>query len=162
MAATQGKNRAGGFQNSGRGLLALQDTAQKSAAGYYFPYMEALGRPGTGANAYFEAYKYLNPQIWGGGSGGGSRMSSPRVSLSSRQASPGGATPGTPAAATGLPYWENSYGSGMGPMGPLPGYGPSAGAGTGYAMSDYGTTQFTPGGMNYQPAGSEYLPMEDD
>ena len=135
--AATAKNAAGGFRNSGRGLMALGEASQKASADYMFPYLQALGRPQTGANAFWEAYKYLNPQFTGGG--GSSRA--PTRSLAMAQSSPGSAVPaGAPAAATGLPSggWENPYGSGMGPVGPLAGYGPSSGSGTGSWSSSGG------------------------
>ena len=74
------KNAAGGFRNSGRGLMALGEAGQKASADYLFPYLQALGRPQSGANAFFEAYKFMNtPQ---GGGGGSMRSAAPRQSLS--------------------------------------------------------------------------------
>lgn len=153
LNATQGKNRAGGFQNSGRGLMALGEAGQKASADYMFPYLNALGRPGAGANAFFEAYKYLNPQFIGGG-GRGQRA--PRQSLASMAGSGGGSPGGTLASATGLPSggWENPYGSGMGPSGPLAGYGPTAGAGTGYWLNED-----TGAGGQFAPPLDPYLDM---
>lgn len=108
MNATKASNAAGGFSRSGRGLLALQDTAQKSAANFYFPLLQSYGRPETGAQAFLETEKYINPSE--------PRFASPsfRRPLASR-------VPSSPAA---LPYQygTGSYGSGAFNPLPNPGY----------------------------------------
>ena len=155
------KNAAGGLRNSGRGLMALGEAGQKASADYLFPYLQALGRPQSGANAFFEAYKFMNtPQ--GGGGGGFRQPAAPRQSLSMVGA------PEAPAAALpsggATPYseWTNPYGEGMGPRGEfLPGYGPSSGAGTGFVETPYGRTDFAGygSGGNLQ---SSYSPMYEE
>ena len=128
------KSAAGGFTNSGRGLMALGEAGQKASADYLFPYLQSLGKPQSGANAFFEAYKYMNPHTSGGG--GSSRMSAPRQSLSmvGAPAAPASALP--TGGATPYSGWSNPYGEGMGPQGGLAGYGPSAGSGTGAWMNN--------------------------
>ena len=162
LNAVQGRNRAGGFAGSGRGLMALQEAGQKSAADFYFPYLSGLGRPGEGADAFWQAYQYLNPQF---NVGGTSRLQQPRQSLASMAAGNGGATAppafGLPSGG-GMPFtgmWENPYGPGMGPLGSLPGYGPTSGAGTGYWMNNQTGAggQFTPG---FDPSG-RVLPLSE-
>ena len=142
--------------------MALQEAGQKSAADFYFPYLSGLGRPGEGADAFWQAYKYLNPQF---NVGGTSRLQQPRQSLASMAAGNGGATAppafGLPSGG-GMPFtgmWENPYGPGMGPLGSLPGYGPTSGAGTGYWMNNQTGAggQFTPG---FDPSG-RVLPLSE-
>ena len=133
------KNAAGGLRNSGRGLMALGEAGQKASADYLFPYLQALGRPQSGANAFFEAYKFMNTPK-GGGGGGFRQPAAPRQSLSMVGA-PAASAPALPSGGA-APYseysgWVNPNGPGMDKAGNyLPGYGPAAGAGTGTWMND--------------------------
>ena len=136
------KNAAGGFRNSGRGLMALGEAGQKASADYLFPYLQALGRPQSGANAFFEAYKFMNtPQ--GGGGGGFRQPAAPRQSLSmvgapapaSALPSGGGSVPSFSGADQQWLDWYNSTpDKNLRAMGPN--YVPSSAAGSGGWMND--------------------------
>jgi hypothetical protein len=151
MAATRAGNAAGGFRNSGRGLMALQESAQGAATKAFFPLAELYGKASGALNP-------LSPAAAGIALSGSNRsqdysqMGEAARSLAQRQAGTNaGATPwwmqgAMPAAPLSTdPYrdWYNSQQTG------LPTGGNYSGD-VGRPLTDYG------GGTSYAGDGMDY------
>lgn len=150
MAATRAGNAAGGFRNSGRGLMALQDAAQGAATKAFFPLAELYGKASGALNPFSPlAAGYM---LRGADSASGYRDAAALAkNLASRQ---------TPGSGGGLPWWMQPMSSSSG--GTVPGTGLPTG-GASYMPSSYDTgwmelmdprsddPSFRPEGYNFAP-----------
>lgn len=148
IASVTASNAAKGLRNSGRGMMAIGEAGQKAASGFYFPYLQSLGRPETGANTYLNALSIQdrqNGRIVSGGGGGSMRQPQQQQQRQETMPAPAFGQPRqTPAATSALPYSNGTDPSQMTLSQLLASDNSSAGSGTGYVVSDYGTTQFMP------------------
>lgn len=165
MNAVKANNAGRGLTRSGRGAMALQDRAAGVASQAYFPLLQNLttramsGSSPTAAGVTYErgVGRSQDQQQMGaaaraiGASGGAPRSSvSPSQQMMDRMPV-GGAPTYAPAGTSsfGMPY-SGGYDANKDPMA---GYTPSADAGTGYAMSEYGVQGLNGPGSQYYAFG---------
>lgn len=159
LSAVDSKNRALGLDKSGRGAMALADRAQQVATQAYFPLLNNLtqraisGSSPTAAGVTYERSigRSQDQSQMAAAARAAGQTRPPQVSAPAPLAPTPPPAPQQYSGGYGLPY---SYGLGSDVMPDTPGYQPSANAGTGYVLSDYGASDVNGPGSQYYSYGS--------